>query len=133
FTGSIEEAEKDKQLADKLRAEWPGILAWAVRGCLDWQRHGLGEPEEVKAATDAYQAEQDTLGAFIRACCLVHAEARVTAGKLLEAYQRWSGDKDVTQRALAPRLTAKGFTNKPGTGGYVFWHGIKLADGVDLS
>jgi hypothetical protein len=25
----------------KLRKEWPGILAWAVQGCIAWQRDGL--------------------------------------------------------------------------------------------
>jgi putative DNA primase/helicase len=57
FTVTIPDEEKDRNLPAKLRAEWPGILAWAVRGCLDWQKYGLGEPEAVRAATDAYRAE----------------------------------------------------------------------------
>jgi hypothetical protein len=32
----------DHELADRLRAELPGILAWAIEGCLSWQREGLG-------------------------------------------------------------------------------------------
>ena len=72
FTVTISDEEKDKDLAQKLRTEWPGILAWMVRGCMDWQQHGLGEPEDVKAATDTYQAEQDTVGGFITECCRVH-------------------------------------------------------------
>jgi putative DNA primase/helicase len=47
FTVTIPEAERDKDLPDKLRRELPGILAWAVQGCLDWQREGLGMPEPV--------------------------------------------------------------------------------------
>jgi putative DNA primase/helicase len=46
FNVSIPESEIDKRLLDKLKAEAAGILAWAVRGCLDWQRHqSLGEPQ----------------------------------------------------------------------------------------
>ena len=57
FEVRIPEHEKDKKLPEKLRAERSGILAWAVRGCLDWQKNGLGEAEEVRAATETYRAE----------------------------------------------------------------------------
>jgi excisionase family DNA binding protein len=58
FEVRIPEHEKDKKLPEKLRAERSGILlAWAVRGCLDWHKNGLGEPEEVRAATEAYRAK----------------------------------------------------------------------------
>src|SRR5205807_894309 len=40
FIVTITDAEKDKGLLSKLKAEAPGILAWAVRGCLAWQRDG---------------------------------------------------------------------------------------------
>jgi putative DNA primase/helicase len=109
FTVTIPEEEKDKHLADKLRAELPGILNWAVRGCRDWQGHGLGEPEEVKVATDAYRAEQDTVAAFVSECCFRHATVKATAAALYETYGKWSGDKFMTQRAFGDRLVAMGF------------------------
>ena len=34
FEVVIPPAEQDKALLDKLRTEWPGVLAWLVRGCL---------------------------------------------------------------------------------------------------
>ena len=40
FTVAIPPAERDERLTEKLKAEWPGILAWMIEGCLDWQRHG---------------------------------------------------------------------------------------------
>jgi len=40
------------------RAEFPGILNWAVQGCLEWQRDGLGVPQEVVEATRGYEAER---------------------------------------------------------------------------
>ena len=45
----------DYELPEKLKAEYPGILAWAVRGCLKWQAEGLQPPERVRAATDRLQ------------------------------------------------------------------------------
>jgi putative DNA primase/helicase len=50
FLHRFEGAAADQDLMKKLRAESPGILAWAVRGCLKWQQEGLGIPEIVKLA-----------------------------------------------------------------------------------
>ena len=65
LTVEIPEAERDPDLLTKLRAEWPGILAWAVRGCLKWQREGLGEPDVVRSATKGWQQEMDHLKRFV--------------------------------------------------------------------
>src|SRR5262249_29436106 len=53
--------KQDHGLQEKLRQELPGILAWAVSGCIEWQMNGLQEPEEVKGATDDYRVEMDTV------------------------------------------------------------------------
>jgi putative DNA primase/helicase len=66
FTVEIPEGERDPELPNRLRAELPGILAWAVQGCLLWLESGLGVPDQVRAATDAYRRESDILGAFNR-------------------------------------------------------------------
>jgi len=51
----------DKELPAKLRAEWPGILQWAIDGCLEWQRIGLKPPEIVQEATAFYFAQEDLI------------------------------------------------------------------------
>jgi putative DNA primase/helicase len=61
FTVEIPPGERDLDLLTKLRAEWPGILAWAVRGCLKWQSEGLGQPGVVASATKGWQQEMDHL------------------------------------------------------------------------
>jgi P4 family phage/plasmid primase-like protien len=127
FTVTIPDEEKDKNLPDKLKAELPGILAWAVRGCIEWQRHGLGEPDEVRQATTAYQAEQDTVQGFLDDCCFVHTSAAVNSSALLDAYHKWSGDKLMTPPAFRERLKDKGFpAPQRGTGGAYFWKGLGL-------
>ncbi len=126
FTVTIAEEEKDKHLPEKLKGELPGILNWALVGCLAWQRDGLGEPDEVRAATDAYRDEQDLVAAFITECCAVLPEARVKASALYDAYTAWSGDKLTTQKAFSQQLLEKDFTKKRGDGGAVFYFGIGL-------
>jgi putative DNA primase/helicase len=56
FIVTIPVAEQDKRLAEKLQSELPGILRWAVEGCLAWQQEGLEPPLVVKRATGDYRA-----------------------------------------------------------------------------
>ena len=82
----------------------PGILQWAIRGCLAWQREGLMVPDEVQTATKEYKASMDDLGQFIEDCCLTGSpEYRIRASELYEAYKRWCGQSDqqiASQKAL---------------------------------
>lgn len=103
---------EDLHLPDKLEAELPGILNWAIRGCLDWQRHGLRPPAKVQAATQAYRDEMDMFGPFIAECCVVHQNTEVWANDLLKAYKAWcadNGEKEQSQHKLGRYLTAKGY------------------------
>ncbi len=126
FTVTIPEEERDKELPRKLRAELPGIMAWAVRGCLEWQRSGLGEPEEVRSATNEYRVEQDSVASFLNECCVVNGEVRAKAAALLDSYQRFSGDRDMTATMFGRKLRERGFRDDRGTGGCRFWRGIGL-------
>ena len=69
FTVTIPPAERDPDLAEKLKAEWPGILAWAIVGCLAWQRDGLAAPKAVTSATAAYLEAEDAVAAWIKERC----------------------------------------------------------------
>ena len=59
----------------------PGILAWLIEGCLEWQAEGLRPPSAVLDATAAYLEAEDAIGAWIEDPALREAtEARVRAG-----------------------------------------------------
>ncbi len=133
FTVIIPKAEQDRQLGEKLQEEWPGILAWAVRGCLDWLAHGLGEPKEVTRATEEYRAEQDVLGAFLEECCYQKTEAVALAKDLYAAYRRWcesNGERYTSQQDFGRRLGERQFTPGKGTANVSVWRGIGLQDWV---
>jgi len=76
-------------LLDKLTEEASGILAWAVRGCLQWQQSGLGMPAAVKAASRDYQKESDVIGRFIDECCVLGREHEAQASKLYDSFKGW--------------------------------------------
>ena len=133
---TIPPAEQDKRLAAKLRDELPGILAWIVNGCLEWQRIGLQPPDEVRRATGRYRAEMDVLAAFIDEECIVAEHASATAKALYSGYKDWcdeNGERPESQRRFGGRLKERGFVSgRMTTGtrkGAVEWYGIGLAGG----
>jgi putative DNA primase/helicase len=71
----IQPAERDKTLGEKLRKEWPGILAWAVQGCMRWQRHGLAPPMAVTNATEAYMDAENAFANWLDEYCELDANA----------------------------------------------------------
>jgi putative DNA primase/helicase len=133
FTVTIPEHERDPELPDRLLDELPGILAWAVRGCLDWQAHRLETPAVVANATADYRAEMDVIARFLEDCCQLHPQARVKASTLhtrLEYWARENGYDPLTQKALGSQLAERGFDKQRLNTGW-HWIGIALAERVN--
>jgi P4 family phage/plasmid primase-like protien len=66
WDNSQPEGRRDKELKQRIIGnELPGVLAWAVRGALEWQRVGLGEPADAAAARMKYFAEEDEFGEWL--------------------------------------------------------------------
>jgi putative DNA primase/helicase len=127
---TIPPAEQDRKLAEKLRDELPGILAWIVRGCSAWLQEGLKAPEVVRQATKAYRAEMDVLAAFLADCCLRDEDESAFAGELWGAWKRWcdeSGEQAGTQKRFGGRLAERGFLNhRDSRTGRKVWSGLSL-------
>jgi putative DNA primase/helicase len=133
----ITDEEKDQDLGVKLAAERPGILAWAVRGCLAWQETGLEEPAEVTDAGAEYRSESDVLGAFFDNQCVFEAGARYSCKYLRKGYETWCedmGHRSVGARILGRRLREKGVTDitvrvdgRPAQG----WAGVRLKTNLE--
>ncbi len=91
---------EDRRLREKLQAEVVGILAWCVRGALDWYREGLQPPSVVLTATEEYRADADPLGPFIEDCCVVGPEHRAGAAELYKTYTDWCHSSGIGQREM---------------------------------
>ncbi len=129
FNVTIPEADQDKHLVDKLQAETAGILAWAVKGCLDWQNNGLAAPATVTAATQLYRDESDVLIDFLEDVCTMDPRAVVTVKALHLAYTDWcrlNGETAMTKRKLGARLREKEFVPTREGSGARAWRGLGL-------
>ncbi len=122
----------------KLAEELPGILAWMVKGCLEWQGFGLAVPGKVKRATASYRQEMDRLDPFLEDRCLIDPEATMALGDAYSEYRRWADDAcqdAVSKRSFGDLMRQRGFT-KDRDNKKRFLKGIRLltdaekADGV---
>jgi putative DNA primase/helicase len=115
FLVTIPKSVRDPNLTAKLRGEMPGILAWAVEGCMEWQTEGLGTPRTVRQATATYRSDMDILGAFLSERCEVSKTAVVSAKALYAAYVFWcasSGERPVSKRAFGLAMEERGFESR---------------------
>jgi putative DNA primase/helicase len=132
FTVTIPEEERDLALFDKLKTEWPGILAWMVEGCMSWQRHGLQPPKAVVTATEEYLEAEDVLKAFVDECCETAKDRLDTINNLWNGWKVWaeqSGEYVGSKRKLGDKLEDKGFPRDKGTKGRRIHRGIFFAGG----
>jgi len=133
FTKTVPEDQRDKTLGDRLRSpeERAGILAWMVRGCLEWQRDGLRPPDSVRAAVADYRQAEDRLAPFLEERTIASEHGEVPAGKLYSEYKTWaelSGERPMSKRGFGMRLEEKGYVARKGTGGARLWQGLFLVD-----
>ncbi|MCC6621991.1 MAG: DNA primase [Deltaproteobacteria bacterium] len=133
FTVTIPDEQKDKGLPAKLETEAPGILAWAVRGCLEWQAQGLGDPPAVLAATAEYRKDSDTLGSFFATHLRFDSNARVLKSELVARLKAWSDEIGLTRlpspRVVAARLKSEGVTESTMRVGLAVkecWRGVEV-------
>ncbi len=93
FNVFIPPDERDKDLSEKLKAEWPGILAWMMKGCSEWQRIGsLAAPSIVTDATKDYLDAEDTISQWIEDCCEVGKKHLAACSTLFRSWREWADD-----------------------------------------
>lgn len=112
FTVTIPPAQRDKTLTDRLLAERDGILAWAVDGCLEWQRVGLNPPHAVLAATEEYFQAEDALGRWLDERCERNANHTETSATLYADWKTWAemnGEFAGSIKRFAENLSSRGF------------------------
>ncbi len=127
FRATFEGKRSDQTLAEKLHAERSGILAWCVRGCLDWQREGLGEPEAVNLATKDYRVQSDVFDSFLRERCKRDDEASISAKALRDEHMAWAepiGEDPLSANMIGRLLAERGFRAKHTSLGS-FWVGLR--------
>lgn len=140
FNVGILPEERNPDLFDDLKSEWPDILQWMIDGCLEWQNIGLAAPTAVLAATDDYLQAEDATAQWIAERC--HITGQIVKGRaitdplysttadLFASWKAWAdhaGEFVASQKRFSQALQHRGFVHKReiGTGRSGF-QGIRL-------
>lgn len=132
WTVQISETERlpQEEVVERLTAEGPAILNWSLSGLCDWQgdRHWIAP--EVRAATTAYRAEQDRIGAFLVDACEQAPHYTIAVATLYDTYTAWCseiGEDPLGKTAFGKRLRERGKSTKRGGHDMITnWLGIRL-------
>jgi putative DNA primase/helicase len=128
FSVTIPSGERDPLLSEKLRGEWPGILAWMIEGCRKWQSMGLQVPEVVRSATKSYFDTEDAVGIWIDDCCDRDPQAKETSAALWASWSVWAkkeGEAEGTRKSLSQKLQGKGCHPDRTNRRRIFW-GLRI-------
>jgi putative DNA primase/helicase len=112
FTVTIPVKERDPNLLEKLRPEWPAILRWTIDGCLEWQRQGLNPPQAVCEATNSYLEAEDTFELWRDECTTQDMHAWESSADLWASWKAWAertGEYVGRQRQFSDKLAEHGF------------------------
>jgi putative DNA primase/helicase len=130
FNVQFNDDRKDKNLFSKLESENPGILNWAVEGCLKWQKTGLQEPELIVNSGKEYRANEDIIEEFLNSFTTRGDNFHAGATALFMAYkdhQDRIGQRVMSQKLFSQKLKIKGFDrDRGGNGGRYRYIGLKL-------
>jgi putative DNA primase/helicase len=131
FEATFRGKKADTSLPAKLRDEAEGILAWAVRGAMEWYAQGLQEPASVSTATQDYRESEDRLQEFLTARCVREEAARVAPMAIRRAYAEWAEDAGLSRKevlsgwALGVELESRDFPKSKRAGRWGF-EGLRL-------
>lgn len=128
FEAYFPRGKADPDMLEKLQLELPGMLNWAIEGCLAWQQQGLDPPQSVKVATEEYREESDVISRFVEDECSVGESQSVGATMLYDHYVGWcrsSDQRSMSQTAFGTRLREKRY-KKDSSSGRVVYYGIGL-------
>lgn len=102
----------DLDLEQKLKAEWPAILLWAIEGCREWQRIGLCPPAAVMEATFEYFEDQDLVAQWIEEECTTGGTNRTSSAELFRSWAKYAerqGERSGSAKAFGDALRRRGF------------------------
>jgi putative DNA primase/helicase len=112
FVVTIPPEERDAELPDKLKGEYPGILAWMIKGCTQWLAQGLAPPKVVTDATAAYLESEDAIAAWIEEAGEPDPNAWESSNALFASWSDWAdkaGEYVGSRKRFLGLLEARGF------------------------
>lgn len=132
FSNNVPAEQRDPGLESKLLEELPGILNWAIEGCLSWQAGGLGVPEKVRQETEEYRDSEDIMKRFISDSCTLAPQVGAYQKHLYRTYCQWALENNewtMSNKQFGNKLKEQGLRTEKKSAG-MYWGGITPGSGA---
>lgn len=135
FPISIPPDKQDPDLEERLAAELPGVLNWAVQGAIALHKAGqFEEPQASKEALSSFKEQANPALGFFNECCRLDPKASIGTRTLYRRYKEDMQDRgykhmnegNFTKEVLSLRGVEKGRTLQGGSYVHIY-RGISLA------
>lgn len=130
FNAVFTDKNRDNDLEDKLQAELPGILNWALQGARLYAKRGtLGRPLASKKLLTSLRRDVDTVGLWIKTRCVIESGGKLQSKVAYEDYcetMKRERASPVPQKEFNAELIRRGCEHKTGRS-YNYFSGIALS------
>jgi putative DNA primase/helicase len=112
FPTSIPEDERDRDLNEKLRLEYPQILNWMIQGAIKWNKQGLKRPESIMQSTNEYLSDEDGYSTWLNDKCVIGTGEKCAVNVAYKSFNAWcdgTGEYCPSQKRFMQRLVEKGY------------------------
>jgi putative DNA primase/helicase len=137
FNVKFAKKDRDNKLTEKLKQELPGVLNWAIEGCIKWQKEGLKPPDAIQSAISEYKSEMDTVQQWIDDCWETNSatDSEIKSTELYRSYINWAAQNGeyykLTQNKLGRKLIERGVKTKRRSNGNHYL-GIALKNNINF-
>jgi len=137
FNVKFAKKDRDNKLTEKLKQELPGVLNWAIAGCIKWQKEGLKTPDAIQSAISEYKSEMDTVQQWIDDCWETNSatDSEIKSTELYRSYINWADQNGeyykLTQNKLGRKLIERGVKTKRRSNGNHYL-GIALKNNINF-
>ena len=137
FNVKFAKKDRDNKLTEKLKQELPGVLNWAIEGCIKWQKEGLKTPDAIQSAISEYKSEMDTVQQWIDDCWETNSatDSEIKSTELYRSYINWADQNGeyykLTQNKLGRKLIERGVKTKRRSNGNHYL-GIALKNNINF-
>lgn len=113
FGQQVPEAERIPDLDRRIIAEeLPGVLAWAVRGAMEWLESGLRIPATIVEALESYRRSTDLFGQWLEECTRRAPGVKTKTADLFDSWTQYchrSGAGAGFVRTFSDELRSRGY------------------------
>lgn len=124
---------EDPQLTERLHAEIPSILNWAIAGWMRLRERGCFHmPQASLEAVQELEELSSPVSAFVRDRCIVGSNHREESSRLYEAWVTWCAGEGRTHPGTRPGFcrdlsaAVPTISRRRGSGNFPFYEGIAL-------